>query len=35
MIRKWPNQKEIPTPQTEGREKLKMTLRSLYQEDIS
>ena len=27
MIRKWRNQKEIPTPQTEGLEKTKMTLR--------
>ena len=27
MIRKWRNQKEIPTPQTEGWEKTKVTLR--------
>ena len=35
MIRKWRNQKEIPTPQTEGWEKNKMTFRYLYQENIS
>ena len=29
--RKWCNQKEIPTPQTEGWEKTKMTLRYLYE----
>ena len=34
MIRKWRSQKEIPTPQTEGWEKTKMTLRYLYQENI-
>ena len=36
MIRKWRNQEEIPTPQTDGWEKLKMTLTMyLYQENIS
>ena len=35
MIRKWRNQKEIPTPKTEGWEKPKLTLRYLYQENIS
>ena len=36
MIRKWRNQTEIPTPQTEGWvKKTKMTLRYLYQENIS
>ena len=35
MIRKWRNQIEIPTPQTKGWEKTKMTLMYLYQENIS
>ena len=36
MIGKWRNQKEIPTPQTEGWEKQynKMTLKYLYQENM-
>ena len=33
--RKWRNQEEIPTPQTEGWEKTKVTLRYFYQENIS
>ena len=33
--RKWRNQKEIPTPQTEGWEKIKMTLRYFQTERLS
>ena len=33
MIRKWRNQKEIPTPKTEGWGKTKLALRYLYQEN--
>ena len=35
MIRKWHNQKDISTPQTEGWEKTQMTFSYLYQENTS
>ena len=35
MIRKWCNQKEVPTPQPERWEITKMKFRYLYQENIS